>query len=410
MRFGPCSMALTSLVAVGVLTCGPAAAQTWTSPQVVATVPFLTGGDVATNGSTATVVFGQGVATGNMLEVQAVVRSGGAWGPPTALAPQFQFAEDFAVAVAPNGDVVAAWRYDATTASNSGVAQVAFFTAGHRSSAQTISTAGLNAGMPSIAFDGQSQATVVWEQGTSSSTCALKALQGSAGHGFGAAQTLSSTCYGFVDLAVNSVGQAVAVQGAPGITTGPIVAVARDSNGVWAAPVTLATSVYRQRQPKVGLGKEGTAVVVWLTRAGVSYATRSNATWSSAAPLPGVLSGRAGGVSGVAVDGGGNAVATFTLTSLTPGIFATYKPVNGAWQAPVQIPAGPSPIKASPAGTFIVGSGSTVATRLAGSSTWKSTSFSVGQIVDVAAGPGLAIVTLAGVAPDSIAVSTASVP
>jgi len=34
----------------------------------------------------------------------------------------------------------------------------------------------------------------------------------------------------------------------------------------------------------------------------------------------------------------------------------------------------------------------------------------VGQIVDVAAGPGLAIITLAGVAPDSIAVSTASVP
>ena len=279
-----------------------------------------------------------------------------------------------------------------------------------RGAAQTISTSGLNAGMPRIAFDGQNQATVVWEQSTTSSSCALKALRGSAGHGFGAAQTLSSTCYGFVDLAVNSLGQAVAVQGAPGIVSGPIVAVARDTNGVWAAPVTLATSVYRQRQPKAGLGNEGTAVVVWLTRGGVSYAVRSNGSWSSAAPLPGVLAGRAGGVSGVAVDAGGNAVATFDLTSLTPGNFATYRPVNGTWQTPVQIPVAPIPIKASPAGTFVVGSGSTVATRLAGSSTWKSTSFSTGQIVDVAAGPGLAIVTLSGVAPDSIAVSTASVP
>jgi len=51
-----------------------------------------------------------------------------------------------------------------------------------------------------------------------------------------------------------------------------------------------------------------------------------------------------------------------------------------------------------------------VATRLAGSSTWKSTNFASGSIVDVAAGPGLAIVTLAGIAPDSIAVSTAAVP
>jgi hypothetical protein len=387
-----------------------AAAQTWTSPQVVASVPYLTGGAIATNGNTSAIVFAAGVATNNMFEVQAVVRSGGTWGPRTALAPQFQFAENFTVAVAPNGDALAAWRYDATMAADSGVAQVAFYTAGHWSAPVTISTAGLNAGMPAIAFDGQSQATVVWEQHTSSTTCALKAMRGDAGHGFGASQTISSTCYGSVDLAVNSIGQAVAASGAPGITSGPIVASARDANGSWAAPVTLATSVYRQRQPQVGLGNDGTAVVVWLTRGGVSYAVRSNGNWSAAAALPGVPSGRAGGVAGVAVDGNGNAVATFTLTSLTPGVFATYRPVNGTWQAPVQLPAGPVPVKASPAGTFVVGSGSTVATRLAGSSTWKSTSFANGSIVDVAAGPGLAIVTLSGIAADSIAVSTAAVP
>jgi len=390
--------------------CGAAAAQTWSAPRVVASVPYLTGGAVSTNGSTSAVIFAAGVATDNLFEVQAVVGTGGSWGSPAALAPQFQFAEDFTIAVAPNGDVLAAWRYDATTAADSGVAQVAFYTAGHWGAPLTLSTTGLNAGMPSIAFDGQSQATVAWEQNTSSTTCVLKALRGSAGHGFGAAQTISSACYGSVDLAVNATGQAVAVQGEPGIRTGPIVAVSRDANGSWAAAVTLATSVYRQRQPKVGLGNDGSAVVVWLTRGGVSYAARSSGAWSAAAPLPGVLAGRAGGIAGVAVDASGNAVATFDLTSGTPGVFATYRPVNGAWQAPVNIPAGPVPVKVSPAGTFVVGSGSIVATRLAGSSKWTSSTFANGSIVDVAAGPGLAIVTLSGIAPDSIAVSTAAAP
>ena len=390
---------------------GPSvAAPSWSPPEVVATVPYLTGGAAATNGSTSAVVFATGVATLNQFEIQAVVRTGSAWGSPAVLETPYLYAVNFTVAVAPNGDVLAAWRYDATTAADSGVAQVALYTAGHWGAPLTISTAGQNPGMPSIAFDGQSLATVVWEQNTSSSTCALKAIRSNAGHTFGAAQTIAGTCYGFVNLAVNSVGQAVVTQGASGIKTAPIVAVSRDANGVWAAPVTLATSVYRQRQPKVGLGNEGTAVVVWLTNAGVSYASRSNGTWSAAAPLPGVLAGRAGGVSGVAVDAGGNALATFTLTSLTPGVFATYRPVNGSWQASVQLPAGPIPVRSTPAGTFVVGSGSTVATRAAGSSSWTSTEFTNDSVVDVAAGSGTAIVTLAGVAPNSIAVSTEKVP
>jgi hypothetical protein len=387
-----------------------AAAQSWTAPQVVGTVPYLTGGAVATNGSTSAVVFAAGVSTLNQFEIQAVVRTGGVWGSPAVLETPFLYAVNFSVAVAPNGDVLAAWRYDATTAADSGVAQVALYTAGHWGTPLTISTAGLNAGVPSIAFDGQSLATVVWEQTTSSSSCALKAIRSNAAHSFGAAQSIAGSCYGFVNLAVNSVGQAVVSQGASGIKSGPIVAVSRDSSGSWAAPVTLASSVYRQRQPKVGLGNEGTAVVVWLTNAGVSYANRSNGTWSAAAPLPGVLAGRAGGISGVAVDAGGNALATFTLTSLTPGVFATFRPVQGTWQAPVQLPAGPIPVKATPSGTFVVGSGGTVATRPAGSTNWSSTEFTNDSIVDVAAGTGSAIVTLAGVAPNSIAVSTEKVP
>jgi hypothetical protein len=182
---------LAPIVAICAAASGPAAAQTWTSPQVVGSVPYLTGGAVATNGNTSAVVFAAEVATDNMFEIQAVVRSGGSWGPRVALAPQFQFAEDFTVAVAPKGDALAAWCYDATMAADSGVAQVAFYTGGHWSAPVTISTTGLNAGMPAVAFDGQSQATIVWEQNATSTTCAVKAVRGNAGHGLGAAQTAS---------------------------------------------------------------------------------------------------------------------------------------------------------------------------------------------------------------------------
>jgi hypothetical protein len=67
-------------------------------------------------------------------------------------------------------------------------------------------------------------------------------------------------------------------------------------------------------------------------------------------------------------------------------------------------------VKATPAGTFVVGSGGTVATRVAGSTNWTSTDFANDSIVDVAAGTGSAILTIAGVAPNSIAVSTEKVP
>jgi hypothetical protein len=83
-----------------------------------------------------------------------------------------------------------------------------------------------------------------------------------------------------------------------------------------------------QNNPNVGLGNDGTAVVVWRTRTGVSYAVRSGGSWSAAAGLP-VLVGQAGGSTGVAVDGSGNAVAIFAQVTISPGTYATYRPLRG---------------------------------------------------------------------------------
>ena len=198
-------------------------------------------------------------------------------------------------------------------------------------------------------------------------TCALKARTGSAASGFGAAQTISNatTCYGLAKLDVNSGGEAVAIEGATGILTGAVIAISRSLTGTWGTPVTVAPSAYRQNNPNVGLGNEGTAVVVWRTRSGVSYAVRSGGTWSAAAPLP-VLVGQAGGSTGVAVDGAGNAVAIFTQVTISPGTYATYRPVGGTWQTKVQLSSG-VPVAATPAGTFVA-SGTTVSTQLADTS------------------------------------------
>ena len=380
-----------------------AEAQTWSTPQFVAN-----GGGIAvsTNGTGTSAVLFMPPSGG----LQASVKTGSTWSTPVTLTSLGSFGAGTGnIAVAPNGDVLAVWSFRTTNTYIPNQAQAAFFTAGHWGSPITISTSvygNVNSfGLPGIGFDSHSQATVIWELITNQSpvTCALRAQTGSAASGFGSAKTISNatTCYGLAKLSVNSGGQAVAVEGATGILTGPVVAIGRDLTGVWGTPVTVAASVYRQNNPNVGLGNDGTAVVVWRTRSGVSYAVRSGGAWSAAAPLP-VLVGQAGGVTGVAVDGSGNAVAIFTQVTISPGTYATYRPVGGTWQTKVQLSSG-VPVAATPAGTFVA-SGTTVSTRLAGTSNWTTHTFSGSAIVN--AGPGTAI-ALVG---PQVSVSTAAVP
>jgi hypothetical protein len=313
------------------------------------------------------------------------------------------------IAVAPNGDVLAVWSFRTTNTYIPNQAQAAFFSGGRWGNPISISTnvyGNVNSfGLRGIGFDSHSQATVIWEQITNPSpvSCALKAMTGSSASGFGSSQTISntSTCYGLAKLAVNSGGEAVAVEGATGILTGPVIAISRGLTGVWAAPVTVAASAYRQNNPNVGLGNDGTAVTVWRTRSGVSYAVRSCGSWSAAAPLP-VLAGQAGGSTGVAVDGSGNAVAIFTQVTTAPGTYATYRPVGGTWQTKVKLNSG-IPVAATPAGTFVA-SGTTVSTRLAGTSNWTTHTFSGSAIAN--AGPGT-VIALVG---PQVSVSTAAVP
>jgi hypothetical protein len=379
---------------------GLASAQTWSTPHAVANGNGIA---VSTNGAgTAAVMFGL---------LSASVETNGTWGAPVLLSTLGPYGNGSGnLAVAPDGDVLAAWSYRTTNTYTPITAQAAFFRGGHWGSAITISNNVYgnvySVGVPSIGFDGQSRATLVWEEITNPSplACTWKAITGTAASGFGPAQSISSagTCAGWSRMAVNQFGQAVVMTGVPGILSGAVVAISRETNGLWDAPVTVGISgVYRQRQPQVGLGNDGTAVSVWLVNGNVRYSVRSNGTWSAAAALPGVA-GTAGGAAGVAVDGNGNAIATFQQVVIAPGTYTTYRPVGGSWQTKVKINSG-TQIVATPAGTFVAG-GLTVSTRLAGSSTWSATTFANPAIVNAA--PGQAIAVLG----PQVSVSTEAVP
>jgi len=99
------------------------------------------------------------------------------------------------------------------------------------------------------------------------------------------------------------------------------------ADGTWSAPVTLEAQQYRQRQPRIGLGDDGTAVAVWTQRSTASYAVRSpSGLWSAAAALPGVSA--ITNISYVAVDGTGNAVVAYEQYQLPAGLLAMRRPAD----------------------------------------------------------------------------------
>ena len=364
---------------------GLAAAQIWTSPH------FVTNGNavaLATNGNgTSAILFW---VTGPGL--QATVETNGVWSSPVTLSTATSVGN---VAVAPNGDVLAVWSFHNNNTTTPIETQAALYSGGHWKSPITITTNGFATASSSLSnlvglgFDGYSEATLVWEQIVGSSSCGLEAATGNAATGFGSPQLLGGTCLGWVQLAVTSSGEALAVQGGATLEVAPVIGTSRGANGVWGTPVDVATPYYGRQRPWVGLGANGTAVVVWRARTFSEYAVRENNAWLPPATLP-----QAGAtVPTVAVDGSGNAVAAYLGK-------VSYRPAGGTFQTPITLGSGQ--VVASPAGTFVV-NGTSVATRLPGSTTWNVNGPTSGL---VAIAPGLAIV----IVNPSTSVSTEAVP
>jgi len=189
--------ALTLASVCAVVCAASVHAQTWSTPHLVEN-----GGGAAVSANsngTAAVIFA-GLAS---------VKTGGTWGAPISLASGSPASD---IKVAPNGDVLAIWSFRTSNTYLPVEAQAAFFSGGRWGPTWTITTNEFgdvyNFGPPSIAFDGNSQATVVWEE-YNGSTCSVLAITGNAAAGFGSRQTVSNeaTCEGRTQLAVNHSGK-----------------------------------------------------------------------------------------------------------------------------------------------------------------------------------------------------------
>ena len=380
-------LAILTLLIVWFNLAGSASGQTWSAPQFVTNGTEAVG--LATNGQgTSAILFW---LTGPGL--QATVGKNGVWTAPVTLSTATSVGH---VAVAPNGDVLAVWSFHTNNTTTPIETQAAFYSGGKWGNTITVTTNGSATASSNLAhlvglgFDGNSNATLVWEQLTSGGSCALVAVTGNSSSGFGAPQVLGNTCLGWVELAVTNNGQALAVQGGATLEVAPIIATSRGSNGVWSAPINIANPYYGRQRPWVGLGNNGTAAVVWRARTFGEYAIRENGVWTAPAQLP---QGTGSTYPEVAVDGSGNAVAAYLGK-------VSYRPAGGTFQTPITLGSGE--VVASPGGTFVV-SGTAVATRLPGSTTWNQNGPSSG-LVAIAPGEAIAIVN------PSISVATQSVP
>src|SRR5215472_12641151 len=108
----------------------------------------------------------------------AAVKTGGVWKTPVLLGSGSPASD---IKVAPNGDVLAIWSFRTSNTYVPVEAQAAFFSGGRWGPTWTITTSQYgnvyNFGPPSIGFDGNNQATVVWEE-YNGSTCSVVTVTG----------------------------------------------------------------------------------------------------------------------------------------------------------------------------------------------------------------------------------------
>jgi hypothetical protein len=149
----------------------------------------------------------------------------------------------------------------------------------------TLSMSGTSLMAPRIAANAANQVLLVAEAQANQTSQIVAALQGGTG-GWGAFQTLSASATTQAKspvIALNDAGQAMAVWVDKTSGSG-VIQVAQYSSGVWSAPVSLSLSQYNSGVPVLYLNDTGYAVVAWLSLD--SQAVDTNTFYIQAATLP----------------------------------------------------------------------------------------------------------------------------
>jgi hypothetical protein len=196
--------------------------------------------------------------------------------------------------------------------------------------ATDLSAVGQYGAQPEVALDPGGNAIAVWRRSNGTNEIVQAAVR-LAGGAWQPAQDLSAIGADAFNprVAVDAAGNALAVWE----RAGTVQAAARPAGGTWQAPQDIGASTDR---PDVALDPAGNAVAVWAGHDGTNRVIRAavrpaGAAWQPAQDLSAPGQNALG--PGVAIDGGGNAVAVWRRAGF---IQAAVRPAGGPWQLPAQ--------------------------------------------------------------------------
>lgn len=194
--------------------------------------------------------------------VQAVERPlGGSWTEPADVATG-QASYSPAIAVAPDGEVVALWR---KAGGEGALVEVASETAGVWSPPQYVGAGFFYSGPPQIAIDADGEAVALWER---SEAGVMSVLTASRSHGGAFTTPLELSHPGATvsfapRLAISPAGQATAVWLTGQSAASVVTAAVRPVGGGWGMPTDLTAPGSYANAPVVAADAGGDAVAVW---------------------------------------------------------------------------------------------------------------------------------------------------
>ncbi len=278
---------------------------------------------------------------GSKYRIQAATRPpGGAWSEAVDLSEAGENASEPRVAIDSQGNAVAVWQ---RPVGPSTVVQSAERPAGGAwSAAVTISPSEKGASVPYVAVDPQGNAVAVWRyfDGTN---LIIQSAERPAGGAWSAAVRISAEGQNAESpqVAVDPQGDAVAVWFREGGTEKIIQSAERPAGGAWSEPVNLSAEEQIAVEAQVAVDSQGDAVALWRRREGsndiIESAERpAGGAWSGPVELS--AKGQDAESPRVAVDPGGDAVAVWHIyASGDEFIQGAARPAGGAWSEPVEL-------------------------------------------------------------------------
>jgi hypothetical protein len=235
--------------------------------------------------------------------VEASVRpAGGAWSMPQGLSAGGQDSGQPQLTVDRAGNAIAVWpRFDDT---GHAVVQAAIRPPGGAWSApKDVSSAGKDSYLPSVAVDGNGNATLVWDRWSGTTSLVQTAVRPAGGAWGPPVDVAPGTQPATPHVALDSAGNAVVVWNRSDGSNYLVQSSRRDGTGTWSQPRDVSPSGHNASEQQVAVDPAGNAVAVW------SLATASNMTVQAAG-----LDAAGPVLAGLAVPTGGTVGASLSFS------------------------------------------------------------------------------------------------